>query len=137
MSSNPALFRTNLPDRRATLADGIVLLSLGVLFYGGLTLAKSLTREPAIVEQIALTPRALPLYTLYSVSRMLAAYILATLFTLFYGRQAAYNHRAEKVLLPLLDVLQSVPILSFLPVVLISLTSIMPQRLAAELASIV
>ena len=50
---------------------------------------------------------------------------------------AAYNRRAEKVMLPLLDVLQSVPILSFLPVVLLSLSAILPQRLAAELASIV
>ena len=68
---------------------------------------------------------------------MLAAYILSTLFTLFYGRMAAYNRRAERVMLPLLDVLQSVPILSFLPVVLISLSAVMPQRVAAELASIV
>jgi NitT/TauT family transport system permease protein len=50
---------------------------------------------------------------------------------------AAYNRRAERILLPLLDVLQSVPILSFLPVVLLSLSAIMPQRIAVELASIV
>ena len=135
MASNQALFRTNLPDHRATFADGIILLSLGVLFYGGLTLAKGITRQPALGEQISLTPQALPLYTLYSVARMLAAYILALLFTLLYGRMAAYNRRAEKILLPLLDVLQSVPILSFLPVVLLSLMAVMPQFVAAELAS--
>jgi NitT/TauT family transport system permease protein len=68
---------------------------------------------------------------------MLAAYILSLVFTLFYGRMAAYNRRAERVMMPLLDVLQSVPILSFLPVVLFSLSAVLPQRLAAELASVV
>jgi len=137
MASDPALFRTNVPQRRATFADGIILLTLGVLFYAGLSLARSIVRPPVAVEQISLAPGALPLYTLYSVSRMLAAYILALAFTLSYGRLAAYNRRAEKVLLPLLDVLQSVPILSFLPVVLLSLTAVMPQTIAAELASVV
>jgi NitT/TauT family transport system permease protein len=68
---------------------------------------------------------------------MAAAYLLSLLFTLFYGYVAAYNRRAEHVLLPLLDVFQSVPILSFLPVVLLSLSAILPQHVAVELASIV
>jgi NitT/TauT family transport system permease protein len=69
--------------------------------------------------------------------RMLAAYLLSLIFTLPYGYLAARNRRAEHVLLPLLDVLQSVPILSFLPVVLLSLTAVLPERLAVELAAIV
>jgi NitT/TauT family transport system permease protein len=137
MSSHTEIFQTGLPSRRSTIADGIILLSLAVLFYGGLTLAANFAHQQNTSEQISLAPGALPLYTLFSVSRMLAAYILSTLFTLFYGRMAAYNRRAEKVMLPLLDVLQSVPILSFLPVVLISLSAVMPQRVAAELASVV
>ena len=56
---------------------------------------------------------------------------------LLYGRAAAEHRQAEQVLMPLLDVLQSVPILSFLPVVLLSLSAVLPQRLAAELAAIV
>ena len=137
MASVETIFQTNTPRRRATLADGVVLLSLAVVFYAGLTLATNFGRERPAVEQISLAPGAIPLYTLFSMARMLAAYILSTLFTLFYGRMAAYNRRAERVLLPLLDVLQSVPILSFLPVVLVSLSAVLPQRLAAELASIV
>lgn len=137
MASIQTIFRTNTPQRRATFADGVVLLSLAVLFYGGMTLAANFGRTQPAVEQISLAPGALPVYTLFSVTRMLAAYILSTLFTLFYGRMAAYNRRAERVMLPLLDVLQSVPILSFLPVVLISLSAVLPQRVAAELASIV
>lgn len=131
------IFQTNLPQRRATIADGVVLLSLAVLFYAGLTLATNFARSQTSVDQISLTPTAIPLYTLFSVARMLGAYILSMLFTLFYGRMAAYNRRAERVMMPLLDVLQSVPILSFLPVVLLSLSAILPQRLATELAAIV
>jgi len=58
---------------------------------------------------------------------MVAGYALALLFTLIYGSIAAYSSRAERVLLPLLDVLQSVPILSFLPVVLLSFTAVLPR----------
>jgi NitT/TauT family transport system permease protein len=58
-------------------------------------------------------------------------------FAVSYGLYAAHNRRAERVLLPLLDVLQSAPILSFLPVVLLSLTVILPAGVAVELASIV
>jgi NitT/TauT family transport system permease protein len=138
MTSNSGIFQTNVPaQRRATFADGVVLLSLAVVFYAGLSLAKNYSVEQGAVEQISLAPSALPVYTLFSLARMLAAYLLSSLFTLFYGRMAANNRRAEKIMLPLLDVLQSVPILSFLPVVLLSLSAIMPQRLAAELASVV
>lgn len=59
------------------------------------------------------------------------------LFSLIYGRAAAYHKRAEQLLMPLLDVLQSVPILSFLPVVLLSLSAILPENIAVELASII
>ena len=59
------------------------------------------------------------------------------LFSLFYGYAAARNRTARTVLMPLLDVLQSVPILSFLPIVLLSLSAILPQAFAAELAAIV
>lgn len=132
------IFQTNVPaQRRATLADGVVLLSIVVLMYAGLTLATQFITQPASTEQISLSPSALPGYALYSLGRMFAAYVLSILFTMFYGRLAAYNRRAERVLLPLLDVLQSVPILSFLPVVLISLSAVMPHRIAAEIASIV
>jgi hypothetical protein len=86
---------------------------------------------------ISLAPEALPYYALLSVGRMTAAYALSLLVALCYGRAAAEHRQAEQVLMPLLDVLQSVPILSFLPVVLLSLNAVFPQRVAAELAAIV
>src|SRR5207237_4830688 len=64
-------------------------------------------------------------------------YFLSLLFSLFYGYAAARNRTARTVLMPLLDVLQSVPILSFLPVVLLSLSAVLPQAFAAEVAAIV
>ncbi len=123
-------------ERSFTWGDLIVILLMAVLLYGGARLAFG---SPPVIKgpQISLDPSALPWYTLLSVGRMLAAYLLSLLFTLTYGRIAAYNHRAESILMPLLDVLQSVPILSFLPIVLLGLSAFLPQRLAAELAAVV
>lgn len=123
-------------ERAFTIGDLIVLLLIASLLYGGVRLALN---APEIITgpQISLSTSALPWYALLSLGRMFAAYLLSLLFTLTYGRAAAYNRRAEMILMPLLDVLQSVPILSFLPVVLLSLSAFLPQRMAAELASIV
>jgi NitT/TauT family transport system permease protein len=123
-------------ERSFTAGDFIVILFIVALLYVGARLAFN---APAFIEgpQISLEPATLPWYTLLSVGRMLAAYFLSLLFTLTYGRMAAYNRRAEAILMPLLDILQSVPILSFLPIVLLGLSAFLPQRIAAELASIV
>lgn len=123
-------------ERLFTWGDLVVMLLFSVLLYGGVRLAFD---APPVIQgpQISLTPQSLPWYTLLSVGRMAGAYALSLLFTLTYGRAAAYNRRVEQMLMPLLDVLQSVPILSFLPVVLLSLSVILPQKIAAELASII
>lgn len=123
-------------ERSFTWGDVIVLLLMTVLLYAGARLAFD-TPPLITAPQISLDPSALPWYILLSIGRMLAAYILSLMFTLIYGRAAAYNRRAKSILMPLLDVLQSVPILSFLPVVLLSLSAVFPQRSATELAAIV
>ncbi len=121
---------------RFTRGDLVVLGGLIALLYllGRLTFA-----APAIIQgpDLSLAPSALPWYALLSVGRMAIAYVLSLLFALAYGWIAVQNRRAERVLLPLLDILQSIPILSFLPVVLLSLTAILPQKFAVELASII
>jgi NitT/TauT family transport system permease protein len=130
------LFKTEAhSDRIFTWGDAVALVFIAVLLYIGIRLAFG---APGVVEgpEITLDPRALPGYALLSIGRMTAAYFLSLIFTLIYGRLAAYNRRAEQVLMPLLDVLQSVPILSFLPVVLLSLSAILPINWAAELASV-
>ena len=119
-----------------TLGDGLILLGLTALLYVGVRLAFNAPRVIAGPD-ISLSPLALPWYALLSVGRMAAAYFFSLLFSLFYGYAAARNRTARKALMPLLDVLQSVPILSFLPVVLLSLSAVLPDDFAAEFAAIV
>ena len=137
MAQTSQIFHTSQRRKRPfTWGDVVALVLVAVMLYAGASLAINV---PAIIPgpNISLAPSSLPLYTLLSVGRMAAAYALSMIFTMLYGRAAAYNPRVEQLLMPLLDVLQSVPILSFLPVVLLGLSSIMPVNTAAELASIV
>ena len=137
MAKSPRLFKIEqFTVRLIAWGDIVVLIGLAGMLYAGVRLA----RDASTVisgPHISLSPSALPLYAGLSIGRMTAAYALSLLFTLIYGYFAARNRRAERVLLPILDVLQSVPILSFLPVVLLSLSAVLPQRLATELACIV
>ena len=64
--------------------------------------------------EISLSPTALPMYTLRTVMRMLAALVASLIFTFTYATLAAKSRRAEMVLIPILDVLQSVPVLGYL-----------------------
>lgn len=130
------IFGSTSSRRAFGVGDVLALLFVVALLYLGTRLAFA---APEVITgpAINLSPRALPWYAALSVGRMTAAYALSLLFTLVYGRIAAYNSRAELVMMPLLDVLQSVPILSFLPVVLLSLSAILPEKVAAELAAIV
>jgi NitT/TauT family transport system permease protein len=129
-------FGPAVPRLRAfTAADGVILVGLIALLGLGLRLG---IHAPAAVQgpEISLQPRALPWYAAQSIGRMAWAYAFSLLFSLFYGYAAARSRRARIVLMPLLDVLQSVPILSFLPVVLLGLTAVLPDRFAAELAAV-
>jgi len=80
------------------------------------------------VAHISSSPRALPLYAAYSLVRIAIAYVLSLLFALAYGFAAAKSERAARVMLPLLDILQSIPVLSFLPGVMLAMVSLFPRR---------
>ena len=137
MAQTSKVFHTSQRSRQPfTWGDLVALAVIIGSLYIGVRLAFS---APAVITgpDISLSPTALPWYTLFSFGRMLAAYALSMIFTMLYGRAAAYNRRSERLLMPMLDVLQSVPILSFLPVVLLGLSAVLPQKIAAELASIV
>lgn len=130
-------FGAFIPIRVAlTGADVAILLLLIAILVLGMTLA---VRAPAAISgpAIRLAPEVLPYYAVRSLLRMAAAYALSLLFSLTVGYIAATYRWAGAVILPALDVLQSVPILSFLPVVALSLTAILPEDVAVELASIV
>ncbi len=118
-----------------TIADILVLLALATAVLLGVTLA---IRSPEVLSgpTIRLEFGALPTYALLSVLRMAAAYFLALFFSIAYGYYAAKNPRARQVMLPILDILQSTPILSFLPVVVLGLTAVLPQGLAVEIGAV-
>jgi NitT/TauT family transport system permease protein len=114
----------------------IVLAGIG-FFYAVLAFAQSWSGPMNSQAEISLSPASLPKYVLWSVLRITAAYIISLVFTLIYGYTAAYNRRAEKFMIPLLDTLQSIPVLSFLPGVMISMVALFPTRqLGVELGSI-
>ena len=87
--------------------------------------------------QISLSPAVLPNYALRTTLRMLAALVVSLIFTLTYATAAAKSRRAEMVLIPLLDVLQSVPVLGYLSFTVVFFVSLSPNRIfGAELAAI-
>ncbi len=88
--------------------------------------------------EISRSPSALPLYAFYSVVRLFVAYFLSLIFAIGYGYVAAYSTRFQGVMLAVLDILQSIPVLSFLPGVMLAMVSLFPSRqLGLELVSIV
>jgi NitT/TauT family transport system permease protein len=88
--------------------------------------------------EIDLSWRALPGYALLSFTRGLVAYVLSLGFTLVYGTIAAKSRRAERVMVPILDVLQGIPVLGFLPPLVYGMITLIPgSNLGLELACIV
>ena len=87
---------------------------------------------------ISRSPSALPLYALYSLVRMTVAYVLSMAFAITYGYVAAYNRRVRAVMLAVLDILQSIPVLSFLPGVMLAMVALFPARqLGVEIGSVI
>jgi len=114
----------------------IILAGLS-LFYGLLSFGRYWIGPVSTQAEIDLHPSALPKYALYSVLRITIAYGFSLVFTFIYGYVAAYNRRAERFMIPLLDTLQSIPVLSFLPGVMISMVALFPTRqLGVELGSV-
>jgi NitT/TauT family transport system permease protein len=120
------------------LRDLPILLAGLVFFYGLLTFARYGTGPVNTQAVIQLSPGALPKYAFFSVTRIALAYFLSLAFTLVYGYVAAYNAKAERFMIPLLDILQSIPVLSFLPPVMLAMIALFPHRqLGAEMGAIV
>lgn len=122
------------------LADGVVVLGvlalLALIAHVGSAAMVSF-RPPDVSPTISLDPRNLPEYALRSTTRMFIALGASMLFTLIYGSVAAHNRRAERVLVPLLDILQSVPVLGFLSITVTGFIALFPgSLLGLEAASI-
>jgi NitT/TauT family transport system permease protein len=119
------------------LPDVIMFAAAIALFYGVLMVGRSWLGPFTPTVEISRSVRALPAYAGYSLLRISIAYFLSLAFTLVYGYIAAYNPRAERFMIPLLDVLQSIPVLSFLPGVMLAMVALFPKRqLGVELGAI-
>ncbi len=114
-----------------------ILFAALALFYAVLSMTHYWLSPVGAPTEIHLEASALPKYAMFSVLRIAAAYLISLAFTLVYGYIAAYNARAEKFMVPLLDTLQSIPVLSFLPGVMVAMVALFPTRqLGVELGSI-
>ena len=93
--------------------------------------------SPVPGAAISLSASALPLYAFYSVVRITIAYLLSLIFAVAYGYLAAYNPRVEAGMIAVLDILQSIPVLSFLPGVMLAMMALIPRhQLGIEMGSI-
>ena len=120
------------------LRDLPVILAAFSVFYGLISLARYWTAPVNSQAEIHLNPGALPMYALFSVARIMVALAFSLVFALIYGYIGAHNPRAERYMIPLLDTLQSIPVLCFLPPVMVAMVSLIPTRqLGVELGCIV
>ena len=105
----------------------LVLLALAALAYG----ATQMTRPYQVGQTIALTldPTSLPYYLLRTTMRMAAALLVSLVFSCAFAALAAKSRTAERVLVPLLDVLQSIPILGFLSITVTGFIALFPGNL--------
>jgi NitT/TauT family transport system permease protein len=118
----------------AVILGTLTLLAL-IAHIGSGTLVSF--EPPNIVPSVDLNPRNLPYYAGRSTLRMFIALFFSTVFTLVYGYLAAYSPRAERVMIPLLDILQSVPVLGFLSITVTGFIALFPgSLLGLEAASI-
>ena len=133
--------REVLRGRRISWVDVVVGAAIiAVLYIGGPAWASRWrSTSPPVARRSSSRPTSpnVPYYAARSLLRMFIALGLSTVFTLVYGTAAARLRRAEKVLVPILDILQSIPILVFLPIALTFFIKVFPNNLLGlELASI-
>jgi NitT/TauT family transport system permease protein len=119
------------------LQDLPIVLAGLALFYALLAMTRHWMAPINDHAEISLQPSALPKYAMFSVLRIALAYVVSLVFSVIYGYVAAYNAKAERFMIPLLDTLQSIPVLSFLPGVMLAMVALFPTRqLGLELGSI-
>ena len=117
--------------------DVAVLGLLAAFIYALVTVTREWSGVLQPVPEIHLEARYLPLYALFSLSRGVMAYGVSFLFTMVYGYAMARVVGAERVMLPVLDILQSIPVLGFLPGFVLGLVHLFPhQNIGLEIASV-
>ncbi len=126
------------PARIASRLVDVAVFAAGLaFFYAVIRVAQTWAGPFQPSVNISLSPWALPRYAALSLLRLFIAYLLSLVFAILYGYVAAYSKKAERVLIPLLDILQSIPVLSFLPGVMLAMVALFPKyQVGVELGSI-
>jgi NitT/TauT family transport system permease protein len=134
----PTLSRSLVLERTWPFFLDLSVAACGLaLFYAVLRIAQYWMGHPVPAIAISPSARMLPLYAFYSIVRITVAYLLSLTFAVGYGYIAAYTPRAEPFMIAALDILQSIPVLSFLPAVMLAMISLVPGRqLGIELGAI-
>ena len=115
---------------------GVALCGLA-LFFSVIKIAGYWLGKPAPVIPISHSWEALPVYAFYSIVRIGIAYLLSLMFAVGYGYTAAKNPRIEAWMIAVLDILQSIPVLSFLPPVVLAMVALIPgHQLGIEMGVI-
>jgi NitT/TauT family transport system permease protein len=129
------ILRLTQPNRADVIAFVLLIGIAALLVRGAEGVAEPLSRLR--VEPVALDPRYLPYYALRTVIRMFAALAASLVFTLVVATLAARSRRAGQIIVPMLDILQSVPILGFLTFTVTAFMGLFPgQILGVELAAV-
>jgi len=115
---------------------GVAICGLAI-FFAVVGTGRYWLSKPAPIAEISHSISALPLYAFYSIVRIGIAYLLSLVFAIAYGYIAAYNPRIEPWMVAVLDILQSIPVLSFLPPVVLFMVALIPgHQLGIEMAVI-
>ncbi len=121
-----------------TLQDGLLILAIISLILVIVKTASHFSGPYSTDLKIETSLSVLPGYTVQTLLRMTLAYFLSLLFTLVYSYAAYRSRVAAQILIPLLDILQSIPVLSFLPGVSLALIALFPgQRIGVEISAVV
>ncbi len=129
------LARTGLPSHWDLIAFALILGAFVAIALGTSQFGAPLSAIQG--TPVDLSPWSLPWYALRTTLRMIAAMLLSIVFSLGYAYLCAKSRRAERVLIPLLDILQSVPILGFLTFTMTFFLGLFPGKvLGAEAASV-
>jgi NitT/TauT family transport system permease protein len=134
----PTLSRTLVLERSwPVVLDLSVAAFCLAAFYCVVLLGRYWFSHPVPSAEISQSVSALPLYAFYSIVRIGVAYLLSLVFAVGYGYYAAYHPRVEAFMIAVLDILQSIPVLSFLPGVMLVMVSLLPTRqLGVEMGAI-
>ncbi|MGA7341268.1 MAG: ABC transporter permease subunit [Terracidiphilus sp.] len=138
MNPQHPLARSLVVARTGPLVIDVGIAACGLaIFFSLISTGTYWLSKPVPVVPISHSIGALPAYALYSLTRMAIAYFLSLAFAISYGYTAAYSPRLEAWMIAVLDILQSIPVLSFLPPVVLAMVALIPgHQLGIEMGVI-